>query len=167
MGGNGKAKEPRASRPAGPAGYWRSRPIPWRWARERLIDARNYWVVTTRADGRGHTRPVWGVWVEETLYFDTGSQIGTHLIERPDVTVHLESADEVVIVEGTAERVRDDARISVFLSAYNAKYSIHLDAPPGALFVVHPRVAFGWVSDPTGDDSGAIFGSTGTRWDFA
>jgi hypothetical protein len=39
-------------------------------------------------------------------------------------------------------------------------------APPGALFVVQPRVAFGWINDASALDEGAQFGITGTRWDF-
>jgi hypothetical protein len=159
-------REPRASRPNSPAGYWRGRPIPWRWAQQRLIAARNYWIVTVTPDGRGHARPVWGVLIDNVIYFDTGSRIGAHLMSNPEVTVHLESGDEVVIVEGSAERVHDDERKAAFVAAYNVKYEAALHAPPGALFAVQPRVAFGWVSDPTFYDAGAIFGSTGTRWDF-
>jgi hypothetical protein len=159
--------EPKASRPTSPASYWRSRPLPWAWARQRLIDARNYWVVSVLPDGRPHSRPVWGVWSDEQLYFDTGSRIGANLMVNPEVTVHLESGDEVVILEGTVERVTDVEEGHRFAAAYNPKYHGELTEPPGALFVVRPRVAFGWVSDPTGlDGPGAIFASTGTRWDF-
>lgn len=117
-------------------------------------------------DGRPHSRPVWGVWIDELFYFDTGSRIGSNLLARPDVTVHLESGDHVVIIEGWAERVADPATQARFLESYNPKYNSQLAAPPGVLFAVHPRVAFGWLSDPTGLDGGAIFGNTGTRWDF-
>jgi uncharacterized pyridoxamine 5'-phosphate oxidase family protein len=162
-----KQHEPRAVRPTGPPGYWRSRPIPWQWARQRLVDARNYWIATVSPDGVPHARPVWGVWLDDDrLYFDTGSRVGRYVQANPQLTVHLESADEVVIVEGTAKRVRDRASIARFLAAYNPKYLYEMTAPPGALFVVTPRVAYGWVSDPTGLDNGAIFGSTGTRWEF-
>lgn len=48
--------------------------LPWSWATERLVAARNYWIATTRANGRPHCRPVWGVWFEGVgLYFSTGS----------------------------------------------------------------------------------------------
>jgi hypothetical protein len=132
------------------------------------VDARNYWIVTVTPQGKPHSRPVWGVWLDdERLYFDTGSRIGTNLIDNNELTVHLDSGDQVVIVEGTARRANDDAdAVARFLTEYNAKYAIQLSAPPGALFVVNPRVAYGWISDPTGIDYGAVFGSTGTRWDF-
>ena len=161
------ALNPRAGRPAGPAGYWTPRPIAWRWAEQRLIRSRNYWVATTTAAGHPHSRPVWGAWLEDGLYFDTGSRIGTHLLARPEVTVHLESGDEVVILEGTAKQVNDEPEaVARFLVAYNNKYNARANEPPGALFQVTPRVAFGWVGDPEFFDGGAIFGSTGTRWEF-
>jgi general stress protein 26 len=162
-----KSPEPVASRPTRPAGYWSARPIPWAWARQRLVEARNYWVASVLPDGRPHSRPVWGVWLDERFYFDTGSRIGTNLAARADVTVHLESGDDVVILEGTARRVEDAETGRQFIEAYNPKYNAGLDGPPGALFVVEPLVAFGWLCDPSGLDGGAIFASTGTRWDFA
>jgi hypothetical protein len=107
-----------------------------------------------------------GVWLDDVFYFDTGSRIGLNLVSNPEVAVHLESAREVIIVEGTAERLTDDVQAQRFLDAYNPKYNLDATAPPGALFVVHPRVAFAWINDATGLDQGALFGSTGTRWQF-
>jgi hypothetical protein len=109
---------------------------------------------------------VWGVWLEEQFYFDTGGQTAHNLAANPEVTVHLESGEAVVIVEGVAERLTDAETGRRFVEAYNPKYRSNLRAPPGALFVVRPRVAFGWLAEPTILDGGAIFGSTGTRWDF-
>ncbi|HEX6597605.1 MAG TPA: pyridoxamine 5'-phosphate oxidase family protein, partial [Acidimicrobiales bacterium] len=59
--------EPRAERPYMPdygvdTPEWR--PLPWSWAAERLVAARNIWVVTASAEGRPHALPVWGVWDE-------------------------------------------------------------------------------------------------------
>jgi hypothetical protein len=162
------ALTPKAGRPLGPEGYFRARPIPWPWAEKRLREAHNYWIASTTASGHPHSRPVWGVWLEDGLFFDTGSRIGTHLVQRPNVTAHLESGDEVVIIEGIARQVNHEPEaVARFIAAYNAKYAIQLNAPPGALFHVSPRLAFGWVSDPDGWDGGAIYGSTGTRWEFA
>ncbi|UQT57067.1 pyridoxamine 5'-phosphate oxidase family protein [Streptomyces durmitorensis] len=42
--------------------------LPWAWAAQRLTAARTYWIATTRPDGRPHTRPVWGVWLEDGLW---------------------------------------------------------------------------------------------------
>ena len=164
-----ETNEPRAGRPTSPPGSWAAehpRPLSWSWARERLIQASNYWVVSVLPDGRPHARPVWGAWVDEHLYFDTGSRIGANLVANPEVTVHLESGQDVLILEGTAERVTDVAEGRRFIAAYNPKYFADLDAPPGALFVVRPRLAFGWICPPTSLDT-ATFASTGARWDFS
>ncbi len=39
--------------------------LPWSWAVEFLSKGRNYWVATTRPDGRPHVMPVWGIWMDE------------------------------------------------------------------------------------------------------
>ncbi len=59
--------------------------LPWSHVSERMSAARNYWIGTTRPDGRPHATPVWGVWVDETFYFGTGerSRKGRNLAADP------------------------------------------------------------------------------------
>ena len=68
--------------------------LPWSWAEERLVSARSYWICTTRADGRPHAMPVWGVWLDGGLWFSTGrsSQKARNLARSAAVVVHPESA---------------------------------------------------------------------------
>lgn len=143
--------------------------LPWRWAAERLTAAANYWIATTRPDGRPHSRPVWGVWLDGMLYFSTGSLINQNLRMNAEVSIHLESADEVVIVEGVADLVSDLAEWRRFTEAYNPKYNWDFDPTSifGGFWRVRPGVAFGWLSDSTGLDRGAAFLGTATRWQFA
>ncbi|MFO7679369.1 MAG: pyridoxamine 5'-phosphate oxidase family protein, partial [Chloroflexota bacterium] len=47
--------------------------IPWVEVSQKLTRARNYWLATTRPDGRPHAMPVWGVWLDEAFYFGTGA----------------------------------------------------------------------------------------------
>ena len=77
--------------------------LPWSWAQQRLVAARTYWIATTRPDGRPHCRPVWGVWLPDGFWFSTGSLARRNLVANPQVTVHLDSGTEVVIVEGAAK----------------------------------------------------------------
>ena len=142
--------------------------LPWRWAETRLTNAANYWVATTRPDGRPHCRPVWGVWLDGLLYFSTGSLMNGSLRANPAIAVHLESADEVVIVEGTAEGVTELDRWRGFVAAYNPKYNWDFDSSTifGGFWAVRPHVVFGWLSDPSGLDGGAAFQGTATRWTF-
>jgi len=99
------------------------------WARlsNRLARAHNYWIITTRPDGRPHAAPVWGIWMDEVFYFSTGARSikGHNLARNRSLVVHLESGDDVVILEGTAERVKDRGRLLKINRVYGAKYKIY------------------------------------------
>ena len=150
-------------------GYLEPVMLPWEWAAQRLARARHYWIATTRPNGRPHCRVVWGIWLDGAFYFSTGSLAAENLAENPEITVHLESGSEAVIVEGSAEEVAGDAPLLRRVAdAYNAKYGWEVDpeSPPGPFYRVSPRMAFGWVSDPSGLDGGSAFHGTATRWKF-
>jgi len=77
--------------------------LPWSWAQQRLEAARAFWIATSRPDGRPHCRPMWGVWLADGWRFSTGSLARHNLVANPQITVHLDSGTEVVIVEGAAK----------------------------------------------------------------
>jgi hypothetical protein len=135
--------------------------LEWSWAEERLVAARNYWVCTTRSDGRPHAMPVWGLWHEGAFYFSSSpdSRKTRNLEANPAVTVHLESGDEAVIVNGVAG-VESDGELLVQLGAdYSRKYSFEVSftgARP--LNVVVPQVAYAWLERD--------FPGTATRFTF-
>ena len=155
---------PDASRP-GPPGWFAERLLPWEWAERQLVRAKNYWIVTSSTEGIAHSRPLWGLWADESLRFSVGGpRMYRNLLARPDdVTVHLESGDRVVVLEGRVESV---SATPEFVEAYNTKYEWEWftveDA--GFLFEFRPRVGYGWMSDA--DDHGETFKSSGTRWRF-
>jgi pyridoxamine 5'-phosphate oxidase-like protein len=160
---------PTPSRPRMFGGVLEPTMLPWEWAAERLTRARHYWIATTRADGRPHARPVWGVWVDDAFAFSTGSLAAGNLARSAEICVNVENdAGEAVIVEGTAAAVGDAGRLQRILDAYNPKYhsALAADSLPGPFYAVAPRVVFGWVSDPSATDSGAAFHGTATRWAF-
>jgi len=97
--------------------------LPWSWVEGQCTAARNYWICTTRPDGRPHAMPVWGLWLEGRIVFSTDpvSLKARNFIARPDVVVHLDSGDDVVIVEGRVKPM-DVALLPAFLDAYEAKY---------------------------------------------
>jgi PPOX class probable F420-dependent enzyme len=138
-------------RPAMPDGYGIARDgdgtLPWSWVEERLAASRSYWVCTTRADGRPHAMPVWGLWLADRLVFSTdpSSTKGRNLAARPDVVVHLESGDEVVVVEGRAERMSADL-IPAYRDAYDAKYAYRPepDAEATGCYQVVPERVLAW-----------------------
>jgi PPOX class probable F420-dependent enzyme len=154
--------EPVASRPGFP-GYGISEEpegmLAWGWALERLTTARNYWIVTARRDGHPHAAPVWGLWTGDAVLFSTSpsSRKGRNLARDPRVVVHLESGDEVVILEGEAERVVLD---EAGADAYEAKYAYRPEPGSDGLWLaVPPRVAYAWLESD--------YPRTATRFAFA
>lgn len=120
----------------------------WDDVNRALAAAHNYWVATAGAGGRPHAVPVWGVWLDGTFYFATarGSRKGRNLAENPRVVVHLESGDDVVILEGDADEVSSASMLARFADAYEAKYRWRpgTDGDPGVTYALRPRVAFTW-----------------------
>lgn len=133
--------------------------LAWEWVTERLEKSRNYWICTTRRDGRPHAVPVWGVFVDGVVVFSTDprSLKARNIHRSPTITVHLESGDEVVIVEGLAELIKLTSSID---DAYNMKYKMRLsDFPGGAtIYGVKPKVVLAWTEKE--------FVTNGTRWEF-
>lgn len=125
------------------------------------MGARNYWLATARADGRPHVTPVWGAWVEGALYLD--GHPATHwmrnLAANPALSVHLESGDDVVILEGVAEDVVTDAALGArIVAAWDAKYGrLHPDPAERGIVRVRSRSVRAWSTASLED---------GTRWQF-
>lgn len=87
----------------------RKKYLPWGHADQRLARSRNYWICTVRPDGRPHSIPVWGFWLDGALYFGTGraTRKARNLAANPHLSIHLESGDDVIILEGTAVEISD------------------------------------------------------------
>lgn len=133
----------------------------WSHAEERLKRSRNYWICTTRPDGRPHSMPVWGFWTAGALYFGTGraTRKGKNLAHNNAVSIHLESGDDVVILEGNALEVSDKPTLAKLDNAYRAKYKMPLFvAPESVVYRVSPRVAWAWTEKDYPNDA--------TRWEF-
>jgi hypothetical protein len=161
--------EPVASRPRMFGGVAEPVLLPWSWALDRLSNARNYWIATTRADGRPHSRPVWGVVVDEAVFFSTGSLAVANLVHSPEISLHSESATELVILEGVATVEVDQSVIVRVCDDYSVKYDEAMDPDhlPGPFYRTRPRVAFGWLASASFTDGGAVFHGTATKWTFA
>ncbi|HTW20886.1 MAG TPA: pyridoxamine 5'-phosphate oxidase family protein [Mycobacteriales bacterium] len=122
--------------------------LPFDWAEQRLTESRNYWVCTTRADGRPHAMPVWGLWLDGAVFFSTdpGSVKGRNLAARPDAVVHLESGDELVLAEGRVERISGAEVPAEFADRYDEKYGHRIDLadPSFACYRLRPDRVIAW-----------------------
>jgi nitroimidazol reductase NimA-like FMN-containing flavoprotein (pyridoxamine 5'-phosphate oxidase superfamily) len=123
----------------------------------RLAPARSYWLVTVSATGAPHAAPVWGVVVGDALYVysERSTVKARNLAANPRVVVHLESAEDVVIVHGKAEDVGHPGANGHVVAALAAKYPDPDDAPylPSddpdfdVLYVIRPHRAMTWRLD--------------------
>lgn len=147
------------------------RPLPWSWAAERLVAARNIWVVTVAGDGRPHALPVWGVWDEgdHRFGFSCGprSRKARNLAANPRAVIMTESTIECLSVEGCAATVADEARGEQWVERYLAKYR-PLAADLTADFIrqnllveFEPERAFAVI------ETEEAFSTRATRWVFA
>ncbi len=136
----------------------------WSWVDEQMAKSRNYWICTVRPDGKPHVAPVWGVWVDEALYFGSGrsSRKSRNLTASPNVVVHLESGDDTVIIEGTVSEV-GEADIPLLIKiadAYAEKYPPFKPDPkptPGNVtYRLNPEIVYAWLESD--------FPKTATRW---
>jgi hypothetical protein len=139
---------------------------PWPWALERLEKSHNYWISTTRPNGRPHLMIVWGIWWQDAFWFSTGPRTrkAKNIAADPHVVIGTEEADEAVILEGTAEEIKDRAVWKQLAQIYNGKYGGDvypiLESCGGNVYRVAPRQAFGQ------DEHAENFADAVTRWRF-
>ncbi len=139
--------------------------LPWGWARERLVESRDYWIVSVWPDGRPHAMPVWGMWDDDVLLFSSSgrSRKVRNLVAEPRCVVATQDTANPVVVDGTAEIVVERWLLARTIELMNAKYSTaytvdFLDPAVNATVRVRPRSAFGIVHDD--------FTGSPTRWRF-
>ena len=159
--------EPKASRPHMP-GYGildaesGKGLLPWKWATDRLTKAHTYWVATTRSDGAPHVMPVWGVWLDDSFCFSTGSQSrkARNLAENPRCVIACEVDQDQIMVEGVAEVIAGTELTRRFAADYGPKYDWDMEGFDEPVYAVHPTVVFGFTT------AAGEFTGTATRWTF-
>jgi len=148
---------PKITRPKFPKGYV-DHPVsevPWEYVQKRLAEAINYWICSVYPSGRPHVVPRWGAYLDGKFYYD-GSPETRHarnLETNPNVSLHLESGNDVVIMNGKSQSLsKPDPELARRLSIdYCAKYESEGYAPKpdqwdqGGLYVFVPRQCLAWT----------------------
>lgn len=121
--------EPTVDRPGIPPEYGMSKAtefLPWSHVEERLNGDRVYWVATVGANGRPRVRPIDGVYLDRAIWVGGSPKVrwSGELAANPQVSVHLASTDNVVILDGEAEVLEtvDDDLAARLAQASNAKF---------------------------------------------
>ncbi len=154
----------RRDRPRMPEGYGLPTDdeglLEWAEVEARLVASKHYWISTVRPDGRPHSIPRWGVWVEGRFWYD-GAPTTRHARNaehNPAVTLTLESGTQVVIVEGRSVAARAAPEgLGARLAAAFSKYTDDAYTPPpdawasddgGGLRVITPDRVLAWLDFP-------------------
>ena len=150
-------------------------PTPWADAVAVLQAAQIFWVSTVRADGRPHATPLIAVWIDDSIYFCTGSgeQKARNIEIHPDCLLttgcntYAEGLD--LVLEGPAVRVTDDDVLRGVARAYEQKYGAewHFDVRDATFVGSDGNHALVFEVVPTkvyGYGRGTTFSAT--RWTF-
>ena len=123
----------------------------------RLSVARNYWLGSTTASGAPHAAPVWGAVTGETLYLysERGTVKARNLAADPRLVIHLENAEDVLIVRGVAEDLGTPAMVPTVVAALAAKYTRpedqqylpDRDPDFDVVYALRPQSALAWRLD--------------------
>lgn len=158
---------PAVSRPIIPAEYGIPKNnkglLPWSHVTERMTQAMHYWICTVDADGRPHVTPVDGLWLNDRLYFGGSPQTlrNRNLAANHAASVHLDSSDDVVILQGDASLETPDHELAVQLSKASAEKYGYAPGPEdyetSGVHVFRPITVFAWKQFPRDV----------TRWQFA
>ncbi len=150
-------KTPKITRPKFPKGYV-DHPISevsWDYVSKRLTESVNYWLCSVYPNGRPHVVPRWGAFLDGKFYYD-GSPETRHarnIMKNPHVTLHLESGNDVVIMEGiSVPATKPGPQFARRLSdTLCAKYASEGYTPTpsqwdaGGLYVFTPRQCIAWT----------------------
>jgi Pyridoxamine 5'-phosphate oxidase len=129
----------------------------WAQVSGRLAVARTYWLGTTLPSGGPHAAPVWGAVAGGTLYLysERSTVKARNLAADPRVVIHLESGEDVLIVQGAAEDVGAPSQVPSVVAALVAKYIAPQDrqylpdADPAfdVVYAIRPQSAIAWRLD--------------------
>jgi hypothetical protein len=110
-----------------PEGYGNpSSLLHWDAVRRELEEAPQYWVATTRPDGRPHVVPRDGIWLDDTWFYG-GSPETVHnrnVEHNSEAVMHIGDGAKAIIVEGEVKHIIPERDFADRLAdASNNKYS--------------------------------------------
>jgi uncharacterized pyridoxamine 5'-phosphate oxidase family protein len=132
--------------------------IGWEVSSGKMAAARNYWVATADLHGNPHSSPIWGVWMDDRLYFgmDTTSRKARNVAANSRAVIHLESGDDVVLLHCDVATEDDPAVKERVFHTYREKYSMPDNFSFEPVMCAIPYRGFAWLE--------ADFPGTATRY---
>ena len=136
--------------------------LPWSHAEERLRNASEFWLATTRPGGEPHVTPVWGIWIDDSLYFSGIPTAGwaKNLVRNANASVHLESGTDVLILDGFVEDLESISDVTLadeIAARWTEMYKRLVPDPKNdGMYCFRTRTARGWTRFP----------QDATKWTF-
>ena len=98
--------------------------VTWSVIAAALTPPRNYWLITINPDGSPHVSPVWGGVYSGHFHFYTSRTTvkARNLARDGRAVIHLESAEHVVIVHGSATDLEGPNLSSEVMAVLDGKY---------------------------------------------
>ncbi len=86
-------------------------------------DRHTFWLATVRPDGRPHVMPLGALWLDGRFYFNAGpdTRKAKNLAANPHCTLSVATNAFDIVIEGTAEKVTDEATLQQVAAAYAAQ----------------------------------------------
>lgn len=120
---------PKRDRPRLPKGYIKTSPkgmLTWIATKRILTTFQYLWIATTDPDARPHLVQQWGVWVDDTLYFEGSEKTrwARNLTRDPRLAFGMQTADRAVYGEAIVDVVHGpDRKLAVKIAKqYAGKY---------------------------------------------
>jgi hypothetical protein len=139
----------------GDSGVDASGTLDWADAADRLSRERTLWLATVSALGAPHVAPVWAAVSGGTVFMFTSraSAKARNISVNPQVAIHCESGEDVLIVRGHLVDAGAPAAVPVAVAAFADKYRMPGDADylPGidpsvdVIYSLTPASALSWV----------------------
>jgi general stress protein 26 len=123
--------------------------ITWEHANDKLARETVYWVSTASPQGRPHSAPVWGIWKQNSFYFETdpNSIKGRNLSNDQRIVVHVQDGNDTVILEGSARIEKKPEKLKQLRKDYVNKYQYTPDwsnEKDQIVFRVEPMIVHAW-----------------------
>jgi nitroimidazol reductase NimA-like FMN-containing flavoprotein (pyridoxamine 5'-phosphate oxidase superfamily) len=145
--------------------------LTWADVETRVADAGDYLLATTDPNGRPHVVPVLAVWLDGAVCVVTlrQSRKTRNLEQNNGCAVTVPGPDVDLVLEGTAQLVRDPAQLQKIADLFPPKYPWWhpfvqagefydpADTDPRHVYALHPAQVFAF---------GKESGFTATRWRF-
>ena len=86
-------------------------------------DRHTCWLATVNPDGSPHLTGIGALWVDGTFWFETGAQTrkGRNLARDPRCTLSVATHEFDLVVEGTAEHIRDPQTVGAMAKHWAAQ----------------------------------------------